>query len=152
MRPRSFAQYLHHRERRHRLPSEFADRVDALPDCAGAYTLYDRWGELLYVGMSRDLRATVSAHLTRSEDNPLLRGQVRGFKVYPTDGVRAAERKEGAMFDEYLERWGRYPPANRQRPPGSRISDDEIVRVRMGLRRRGGLNVPDPPTHPSRRN
>jgi hypothetical protein len=68
MQSRSFAKYLHHRELRYRLPDGFASKVDALPNCPGAYTLYDRWGELLYVGMSRDLRATVSAHLARSED------------------------------------------------------------------------------------
>ena len=51
--------------------------------------------------------------------------------MYPTRTVTQAKEEEGRLFDEYLRVTGRYPPANRNRPPEAAITDDEIVRTRL---------------------
>ncbi len=117
----------------------FADRAMSFrpfffgwpPPCPGAYALYDLNDRLLYVGTAKNLRDTVQRHFTPSEDNPLLRDQVRGAFLYPTRTISQAMEEEGRLFDQYLRATGRYPPANRCRPPEATITDDEIVRTRL---------------------
>lgn len=102
-----------------------------LPPCPGAYALYDCHDNLMYVGRAKDLKTTVQGHFNPSEDNPLLKGQVRKVVLYPTRTVTKAKEQEGRLFDEYLRSTGRYPPANRNRPPEANIPEDEIVRIRL---------------------
>lgn len=103
----------------------------SLPPCPGAYALFDLHDDLLYIGEAKNLKDTVQAHFTEGEDNPLLRGQVRGVVLYPTRTDTQAKEQEGRLFDQYLRATGHYPPANRSRPPEAAIRDDEIVRVRL---------------------
>jgi hypothetical protein len=102
-----------------------------LPPCPGAYVLYDFDNVLLYIGKAKDLKDTIQSHFSPSESNPLLKRQARGVVLYPTRTVRQAKEEEGRLFDEYVRATGRYPPANRSRPPEADIKDAEIVRVRL---------------------
>ncbi|MDB5310816.1 MAG: hypothetical protein JWO38_5018 [Gemmataceae bacterium] len=103
--------------------------LDAVPECPGAYFLFDLLGRPLYVGKAKCLRDTVRRHFLPSEANPLLRDQIGAVRLYPTGTRRAAEDQEGRLFDRYLRATGRYPPGNRHRPPGAMITDSEIIHV-----------------------
>ena len=118
-------------DHRRRHPGAQALRLRGLPPCPGAYALYDHRDNLLYSGRAKDLKDTVQRHFNPSEDNPLLKVQVRKVVLYPTRTVTEAKAQEGRLFDLYLAAAGRYPPANRNRPSEANIADDEIVRIRL---------------------
>jgi hypothetical protein len=96
----------------------------ALPGC---YLLFSITGNFIYVGKAANLRERLSQHFGPEEPHLLISLTARYFIFRQTASVEDAEMLEGATFDEWVRATGQYPVANTNKPPRSRITDQETA-------------------------
>ena len=111
--------------------------IDQAPETPGYYLLFAEEGTFIYVGKCDDLRKRLAEHFGSGETNERIRGIARYAIWQPTPDVRAAEIAEGALYDEWIRQTGVPPFANKQKPPESKLSDEEIFWAKL----RALLNV-----------
>lgn len=101
------------------------------PNKPGFYLLFTKEGTFIYVGKAHDLRAIVSPHFADQEPNE----RIRGFAAYViwhiTRTVDDAELAEAELFDHYVRETGELPFANKNAPPKSKLSEEELKLAKL---------------------
>lgn len=79
-----------------------------LPSAPGIYAVYDREGDLQYLGLSRRISASLSSHV---RDLPDLCGTVK-FSVVDAPERAALQDAWKQWMEEHIEQTGKVPPGN----------------------------------------
>nr|2LWF_A Chain A, Monothiol glutaredoxin-S16, chloroplastic [Arabidopsis thaliana] len=83
--------------------------ADSIPSASGVYAVYDKSDELQFVGISRNIAASVSAHL---KSVPELCGSVKvGIVEEPDKAVLTQAWK--LWIEEHIKVTGKVPPGNK---------------------------------------
>ncbi|CAJ1948496.1 unnamed protein product [Sphenostylis stenocarpa] len=82
--------------------------AEKLPSGAGVYAVYDKVGEVQFIGLSRNIAASVSAHW---KSVPELCGSVKAGIVEEPDR-EALTQAWKAWMEEYIKVSGKVPPGN----------------------------------------
>lgn len=120
------------------------------PDSIGVYVIYHkpntlswdvghgRWSRLAYIGMG-NLSARLTAHCTGAQNgNGLIFSELQRTdmlaRVAVTDDLEIAKAAERTLIQEYVDRYGRLPPANGNRGVTSQHSayvrfDRDIIKI-----------------------
>ena len=102
--------------------------VDNVPCQAGVYCFYDLYKQMIYVGMSKNLRQRLLQHI-QDENNDLLRGSISYFEYCITTNEDAAATFEGIIYDTFVEKFGYPPMGNKDAPPKSKQRIANILKL-----------------------
>ena len=97
------------------------------PNTTGYYLLFAENGDFIYVGKAADLRQTLTRHFGSYEKNERIKGFVEYAIWWPTRTIVKAEESEGHLYDTWVRSTGVPPFANKNKPPKSKLRDDEIM-------------------------
>jgi GIY-YIG catalytic domain len=101
------------------------------PNKPGFYLLFTKEGNFIYVGKAHDLKAVVLPHFADREPNERIRGFARYVIWQMTPSLAEAESAEGELFDHYVRETGEIPFANKNAPPRSKLSEDELKLAKL---------------------
>lgn len=96
-----------------------------MSDGCGYYLLYDKDGDLIYIGSTDNLRETVRIHFNHSERNPAIKGIAEFCIVVKIASVEDAEEWKNGICTAYEKSVGELPAANRILTPEEMIPDAE---------------------------
>ena len=102
--------------------------VDNIPCRAGVYCFYDIYRQMIYVGMSKNLRQRLIQHI-QEEDNDLLINNISGFEYCITQNEEDAATFEGTIYDTFVDEFGYPPMANKIAPPRSKQRIANILKL-----------------------
>lgn len=105
--------------------------ITLAPTQSGYYLLFAEQGEFIYVGKADNLRTRLAEHFSEDEENERIRGIVRYAIWQQTPVVGAAEEAEGHLYDAWVRITGTPPFANKNKPPRSSLTDDEILKAKL---------------------
>ena len=100
------------------------------PNTTGYYMLFAEKGEFIYVGKAANLHQTLSSHFGLYEKNERIKGIVKYAIWEQTRTIEKAEEVEGSLYDTWFRSTDLPPFANKNKPPKSKLSDDEINEIR----------------------
>lgn len=101
------------------------------PSAIGYYMLFADNGEFIYVGKADNLRERLADHFGEYEENERIKGIVRYAIWEQTHTISQAEDAEGNLFDTWVRSTGLPPFANKNKPPKSRLEDNEILVAKL---------------------
>ena len=96
------------------------------PNTTGYYLLFAENGDFIYVGKAANLHQTLTGHFSHYEKNERINGIVQYAIWWPTRTIAKAEEVEGKLYDVWVRSTGVPPFANKNKPPKSKLQDDEI--------------------------
>ena len=105
------------------------------PNTTGYYMLFAENGEFIYVGKAANLYQTLTSHFGSYEKNERIKGIVEYAIWWPTRTIVKAEEAEGHLYDTWVRSTGVPPFANKNKPPKSKLRDDEINEIRAAKHR-----------------
>ena len=111
------------------------------PNTTGYYMLFAENGEFIYVGKADDLCRRLADHFGPNEENERINGIVKWAIWEQTWKVDEAEEAEGHLYDTWVHTTGLPPFANKNKPPKSKLRDNEITveKLRQILQERSML-------------
>jgi predicted GIY-YIG superfamily endonuclease len=112
------------------------------PREVGYYLLFADTGEFIYVGKADNLRDRLADHFGPSEENERIKGIARYAIWEQTQSMTQAEEAEGNLYDTWVRNTGLPPFANKNKPPTSKMEDNEILlaKLRQLLREQSTLS------------
>ncbi|XP_010509203.1 PREDICTED: bifunctional monothiol glutaredoxin-S16, chloroplastic-like [Camelina sativa] len=107
---------------------------DSIPSASGVYAVYDKSDELQFVGISRNIASSVSAHL---KSVPELCGSVKvGIVEEPDKAVLTQAWK--SWIEEHIKETGKVPPGNKS---GNNTFVKQTPRKKSDIRLTPGRHV-----------
>lgn len=117
--------------------------IPTYPETCGFYLIFNSDGYFIYVGKAKNLREEIRHHFSSNEKNILLRFNAYTSAYITTETIDDAMAGEALIFDFWFKTHGVFPQANRNRPPLSTISDEEVEEMKKkqvnDLLRKAGL-------------
>ena len=101
------------------------------PNAIGYYMLFADNGEFIYVGKADNLSERLADHFGEHEENERIKGIVRYAIWEQTPTISEAEDAEGDLYDTWVRSTGLPPFANKNKPPKSRLEDNEILVAKL---------------------
>jgi excinuclease UvrABC nuclease subunit len=105
--------------------------IDRAPTSPGFYFLFADQGEFIYVGKADDLHDRLGRHFGDDEENNRIKGIAKYAIWQTTQTVTQAEDAEGYLYDSWVRSTGTPPFANRNKPPKSKLTDDQILAAKL---------------------
>lgn len=103
------------------------DDIAQAPNTPGYYMLFAENGEFIYVGKTSNLHQRLNHHFGPNEENERIKGIVEYVIWEQTQTVAEAEAAEGHLYDTWVRRTGLPPFANKNKPPKSKLKNNEIM-------------------------
>jgi hypothetical protein len=88
-------------------------------------------GNFIYVGKAHDLKVIIPPHFSDREPNERIRGWAAYVIWHATANLADAEVAEGELFDHYVRETGELPFANKNAPPKSKLTEDELKLAKL---------------------
>ena len=105
--------------------------IKEAPNTCGYYLLFGENGEFIYIGKASNLNERLSEHFGRNEQNERIKFLARYAIWEVTTSVEEAENAEGAIYDMWVSATGIPPIANKNKPPKSKLDDNDISKARI---------------------
>ena len=113
----------------------YVGNIAQAPNTTGYYLLFAENGDFIYVGKAANLHQTLSSHFGLYEKNERIKGIVKYAIWEQTRTIEKAEEVEGSLYDIWFRSTGMPPFANKNKPPKSKLRDDEINEIRAAKHR-----------------
>jgi len=101
------------------------------PTTPGYYMLFAEQGEFIYVGKANNLHTRLADHFGDDEENERIKGVAKFAFWESTQNIAQAEEAEGDFYDTWVEITGIPPFANKNKPPRSKLTDEDILVVKL---------------------
>ncbi len=117
----------------------YVEDIAQAPTTLGYYMLFAENGDFIYVGKADNLHQRLVNHFGQGEDGPHEENErINGIAKYaiwmPTQTIAEAEEAEGHLYDTWVRNTGLPPFANKNKPPKSKLRDNETKIAKLRLR------------------
>lgn len=112
----------------------YVEDIAQAPMTLGYYMLFAENGDFIYVGKANNLHQRLADHFEPDEENERISGIAKYAIWMPTQTTAEAEEAEGHLYDTWVRNTGLPPFANKNKPPKSKLRDNETKIAKLRLR------------------
>lgn len=112
----------------------YIEDISQAPPATGYYMLFAENGDFIYVGKANNLHQRLADHFGPGEENERISGIAKYAIWKPTQTIAEAEEAERHLYDTWVRNTGLPPFANKNKPPKSKLRDNETKIAKLRLR------------------